>query len=68
MMLTRFMVIMNEVEKPVNQESFQFFVKTQIVFGCLSMSSMEIDDDITQYEFRMRNSECGMSRFGFDSI
>lgn len=62
-MLTRFMVIMNEVEKPMNQEPFQFIVKTKIVFSCLPLSTMEIDDDIAQYEFRMRNAKCGMPGF-----
>ena len=47
-MLTRFMVIMNEVEKAVNQEPFQFIVKTKIIFSSLSLGFVEIDDNVSK--------------------
>jgi len=45
------MVIIDKMEKAMDQETFQFLVKVLIVFGCLSTGFMEIDDDVTQYKF-----------------
>lgn len=48
LMLTRFVVVMDEVEEPVNEKPFQFLVETEVVFIRLSPGFMEIDDDIAK--------------------
>ena len=52
------MVIIDKVQEAVYQKSFQFIIKTEIIFNGLSLSFMEINDDVTKnnilsFEFQM---------------
>ena len=50
------MVVTREMEKTVYQQSFQFFIQRESIFCRLPLCPVDIDYDITQNNFVIRDS------------